>query len=1045
MKMKKYSFLVLISTIIFSFSAIGQNPYVINKFDVSIILNTDGSFSVTENIKLNFQVEQRGIIRQIPVIFTAENNTNQIFDTPLNHSGDYTIFIDNVIVENNESEISFSGNYLEIKIGSLGTYLIGEQNYKISYTVWGALNQFTDFTEFAWNITGDNWNAEIQEASYSITLPQTAKITTDSISVFTGIQGSKDSNATKNISGKIISGKTTSVLSAGQGLKAFVNLPSNLFNSVNIPLEKITNTQYLKNLDLLININSDGSIDFTETRKYVLLTANSVFTKVFPVNDVKDLKFRNLILENTFVDIKNNGKNVEFDTVFSVLPTEKSLLITTLEQLLDTVTITISAKIWGAIDFSDSLARLSWEIIEKDIDIPIEKTTFKITSDKKIKLKEGNFLILKPDIPESVSYSLNDDNTITGYQNYIEPSKHFFQIIFNTSEENFQTKNIPVEVYAKDFYIDNFNTKIIVLEDGTLHIKHTFDVCFKPGSKTDYYGTFSFGTRIQDKYEKSFLPGNGGLELVYPKWRILGNYLFPLIYDIESSNSSFHKDSWSRLFTWEVINEDSSNVVTFDYEYKIFNVLKSDGDNYILNYPIIPAFNEPIKNGTFTLFLPETSDEGIQEFKGYIIDPEKNEREFLMLAKSSTLSGEFSNLLNNNVPIIKISFSKKYITKAAVGKKIKLLARNNKPVIIFLIIFVILLVVWYLYGRDTASEVTEKYYAPEGITSAEAGFLWDNKLHKRDLISLLISWATLGYIEIAEIEKGKEYKLTKRNGVPSQAIGFEKILYSAIFKENANEVLLSSLRFKIFPSVKQTEKDFKRFSSTQNFYKPGTIGFSRFLIILSIIFATISGFSFLINAHQSDFQAGIFYFVVAALFFAFGKIMPKYGSFGNVKYAELLGLKHFIENSTLTKLEELVEKDPEYFSKVLPYSIVMGVHQTWAKKFEAISKDRPDWYKYPQSQGYTPSLFTARIIEFMNRVNIVFHLRPPKQSSNSGNFFKSFSGGSYKSSGSSSKKYSSSSSYKSSSSNKSSSSFKSSSTRSSSSKPKNGGGGGKSW
>lgn len=1030
--MKKNILLTIALHLIFLVFVNAQNTFIINNFDVEITLNTDGSFDVTENIKLTFNQEQRGIIRQIPYKFTAGQFTNKKSETQINHLPEYEILVENVEVDNFNFETSFAGNYLEIKIGSADVYLSGEQTYKIKYKVWGALNQFEDSTEFAWNITGNEWNVEIQNATYAINLPKSFNVSLNDISAITGTLNSTELDATKNILGNTISGKTTKTLLSYNGLTVYVNLPS-IFENYTVPIEKLVGDEYLKNVDVNIHINTDGSINLIETHKFVISKSYSNFVKSFPVFQTNVANYRDLIIEDYSAEILNNGKIVPCQITYSQDLNYKLLTAVTEIELTDTVSITYKSKIWGAIYFTDSAAILDWDIIEKRISIPIEKTTFKISATGNIEFQPAYVQIFRAGYTtDYVNFDTTKSNEITGYQNYFAADSHYFQCIITMNAENFDTKNIPVEVFAKDYYIENFNTIINVLDDGTMHVKHTFDVHFK-GNKTDYYGTFSFATRIQHKYEKSFNPSNGNLEIIYPKWRLFGMYLYPLITDIQSSDPTFHKDSWSRLYTWNMMLEDSSQVVSFDYEYKIFSLLKSDGDDYILNFPVIPTFNEPIKSGTFTLILPDNSTEGFSEFKGYIIDGNKNEREFLMLVKGSSLTGEFSDLMQNNVPIFKIKFSKKYITNNSFGKKIKLLAKNNKPIIFLLLLIGILSVIWVLFGRDTFNEVDEKYFPPAGITSAEAGFIWDNKLHHKDLISLIISWATLGYIEIIEVDKAIDYKFVRRNPFPKEGPTFEKILYNYMFPKDVNERLLSSLKILVYPTVKQTEREFKIYSSTQNFYKPGTIGFSRVLNILSIISASISGFSFLINAFSGDYQTGIIFLLIALILFFYGKIMPKYASFGKEKYAELVGLKKFIDNSSLTKLEELTEKDPDYFSKILPFAIVMGAHQVWAKKFEAISKEAPKWYNYATDENFTPSNFVNSIITCMNRINIVFHIKPVPPKSSSGSFRFSSTSSSYKSS--SSKSYSSSSKKSS-----------SSSTRSSgSSRPKSGGGGGKSW
>lgn len=60
--------------------------------------------------------------------------------------------------------------------------------------------------------------------------------------------------------------------------------------------------------------------------------------------------------------------------------------------------------------------------------------------------------------------------------------------------------------------------------------------------------------------------------------------------------------------------------------------------------------------------------------------------------------------------------------------------------------------------------------------------------------------------------------------------------------------------------------------------------------------------------------------------------------------AQILGFRNFIKSAELPKLNALVEEDPDYFYNILPYAYVMGLTNVWAKKFEQIKINRPEWF-----------------------------------------------------------------------------------------------------
>ena len=66
--------------------------------------------------------------------------------------------------------------------------------------------------------------------------------------------------------------------------------------------------------------------------------------------------------------------------------------------------------------------------------------------------------------------------------------------------------------------------------------------------------------------------------------------------------------------------------------------------------------------------------------------------------------------------------------------------------------------------------------------------------------------------------------------------------------------------------------------------------------------------------------------------------------YGNKMLGKIRGFKNFLETAEKEKLEALVEKNPNYFYDILPYTYVLNVSDKWIKKFESINLEAPNWY-----------------------------------------------------------------------------------------------------
>lgn len=119
------------------------------------------------------------------------------------------------------------------------------------------------------------------------------------------------------------------------------------------------------------------------------------------------------------------------------------------------------------------------------------------------------------------------------------------------------------------------------------------------------------------------------------------------------------------------------------------------------------------------------------------------------------------------------------------------------------------------------------------------------------------------------------------------------------------------------------------------------------------------------------------------------KFMPKRTPYGNEMLGKIKGFKTFLETAEKEKLESLVMENPKYFYDILPFTYVLGVSDTWIKKFETISLNKPDWY----DGAFTASTFGSFVTSTMASANSSFSSSPSSGSSSGGSSGGGSSGG----------------------------------------------------
>lgn len=88
-----------------------------------------------------------------------------------------------------------------------------------------------------------------------------------------------------------------------------------------------------------------------------------------------------------------------------------------------------------------------------------------------------------------------------------------------------------------------------------------------------------------------------------------------------------------------------------------------------------------------------------------------------------------------------------------------------------------------------------------------------------------------------------------------------------------------------------------------------------------------------------------FFMVVTPTILGFlGVVASKRSPYAQKMLEQIVGYREFISKVEMDKLKLLIDSDPQIFYHVLGYAIVLGLEDTWAKKFQSLSFEQPSWY-----------------------------------------------------------------------------------------------------
>ena len=194
-------------------------PYVIDKYDIDIVVNENNTFDITETITAYFNEQRHGIYRKIPL----KNKIQRLDGTTSSNRAEIT----NLTIDN-EYSTSKSGGYYQIQIGDEYKTITGSQTYTIKYTYNIGKDPIKNYDELYYNLIGNEWDTVIGGITFNITMPK--EFDSSKLGFSSGLKGSLDnSKITYNVNGNQISGRYNGILSPEEALTVRCELPEGYF------------------------------------------------------------------------------------------------------------------------------------------------------------------------------------------------------------------------------------------------------------------------------------------------------------------------------------------------------------------------------------------------------------------------------------------------------------------------------------------------------------------------------------------------------------------------------------------------------------------------------------------------------------------------------------------------------------------------------------------------------------------------------------------------------------------------------------------------
>lgn len=486
---------------------------------------------------------------------------------------------------------------------------------------------------------------------------------------------------------------------------------------------------------------------------------------------------------------------------------------------------------------------------------------------------------------------------------------------------------------AQDFTVEKYVVDITLSEKGYFDVVERYDLNFqapKHGIYRDIITNYDFmdkaGNRSKRKIEIS------KVEVPDYKFQSTSRFAQRLGSDVQIKIGDAD-------FTVEGPQQ-------YEIRYRVKNAFIHEENNVSFYWNIKPSdWVASFSNIEFTIHLPNGVT--LSDGQGFIYAGEAG-------------STEPSDLFNINASGNQFSASTKSNAEFYAGESVTVLLKlppgsiqENKPlwpfwsnygwVIILSLIYFGFYSIWKKYGKDDHAPTVTSYYPPKGMDSAMVGLLIDDSSDTADLISLIPYWASNGFITIEEIEnKGwfakDDTKLIKIKDIDPEAPSYQRQIFNGLFL-NRTEILVSSLKEKFHSTMTTAKSSLK--DAAQIYYVNQSNRVKNYTIIGTILITLILVPTFLFFW---GILASIAMGVSCVVLLILSQYMIKKNKEGTEILSELKGFKQFIKVAEENKLKMLLKDDPSYFETTMSYALAFGMFDKWAKKFDGLNLEPPNWY-----------------------------------------------------------------------------------------------------
>lgn len=261
------------------------------------------------------------------------------------------------------------------------------------------------------------------------------------------------------------------------------------------------------------------------------------------------------------------------------------------------------------------------------------------------------------------------------------------------------------------------------------------------------------------------------------------------------------------------------------------------------------------------------------------------------------------------------------------------------------------------------------------LRPAEIGVLLDERADTLDVSASIVDLAVRKHLKITETKSGgmlglfkkTDYTFDRTSTDDSDLLGYESKLKNALF-ESGDSVSMSSLKNKFYKDLERVKTALYKQSVEDKFF-PNNPETTRTIYTVAGLVVAGVGVAVLIGLGISFGGAivGIPVIIGGLLLAMFAGSMPRRTAAGRSLFRRSLGFRKFMMTAE-TERQKFAERE-NIFNDYLPYAIVYGCVERWAKAFASLGIVPSEPYWYAGTRPFNALVFASTMSSFSSSVS----------------------------------------------------------------------------